>query len=107
MARSCAACRSGKDGTQRMDRRDQRLGIDLVPGALIVGADEVAAARSAIDARVVDAGRPFALGAQVARGEQKTAARPGVQLLGGGETLEPESEDGAHAVVGSRVLQMY
>src|SRR6266849_241802 len=95
MARSCEACRSRKDGARRMDRSGQCPSVDVPPRALVVGADEVAAARVAIDARVVDAGRPFALVAQGAGGEQQPPARAGDHLVRRGEVLEAEIGDRA------------
>src|SRR5258708_3628236 len=96
---------SGNGSGGRMAGGRQRPGVDVPPRRLVVGADEVSAARVAIDARVVDAGRPFALVVQGAGGEQEAAARAGDHLVRGREVLEAEIGDRAHALGDRLVLQ--
>src|SRR5262249_38394096 len=83
-----------------------RGAIDFLPGFLAVGAEEVAAARAAIDAGIVGAGRQRAVLAERTRRAQKPAARAGDHLVGRGEVLPGEVRDRAHALGDRLVLQV-
>src|SRR3984957_25012 len=104
MMRSCGACGSGDSGARRMDRGGERPVVDIPPRRLLVGRNEVAAARGAIDARVVGAGRPFALVAERAGGEQQAAAGAGDHLVRWREMLEAEIGHRPHALAAGPVL---
>src|SRR5262245_66392326 len=86
-------------------RGGQLPGVDLLPRARTL-ADEVTAARTAIDLGILDAGWHNPAIAQGAGGQQQAPARARDHLVGGRQMLAGVVDDGTHAFGDGLILQV-
>src|SRR6201987_1526246 len=96
-------------GRRRMAARGKLPLINVLPLVLVVivvAGDEISAARGAIDACVLRAGRCDALVAQGARGHQQATAGAGDHLVRRRQVLPGMVDDRPHAFGYGLVLQM-